>query len=299
MAPVARASGSVSPVHVTTLRLGSRTVDLEHRPLVMGILDVAPPAADGRPALDRLVRRAEALIAQGADLLDVGASGRADGAGPAAGPGTVEDEELESVVRALEALSGRFEVTLSVATSRASVARAAFGAGAVVGNDPSGFADPDYLAVAAECGATVVAGHPGPVAGPLDTGAVGVDDVVGVVRDFLVGCIGRALAAGVTADRIVVDAGLGRGKTPRQALALLRGSDQLADLGHALLLSVEDGTFADGAPGRRDDPCPGATSLGVTSLGGILGCRVVRVRDVAAHRQACAVLAAVDRVARS
>ncbi len=280
-------------MRATTLRLGNRNVDIEHRPVVMGILDLPFRAVAGGPALDDLVRRAEALVGEGADLLDVGTSGCADGAGLPAGTGTdpAEGEELESVVRALEALADRFDVTLSVATSRATVARAAFAAGATVGNDASGFADPEYLAVAAGCGATVVAGHPGQVGGPPGADA---DGAVGAVRDFLVECIGRAGAAGLTPDRIVLDAGLGRGKTPQQAVALLRASDQFADLGHALLLSVSDATFADGAPGLTDGPCAGAVSLGATSLGGVLGCRVVRAHDVAAHRQACAVLAAVN-----
>lgn len=275
-------------MRATTLRLGRRTFDIEHRPLVMGILNRTPDSFYDKGAtyaLDDLVRRAALLVDQGADLLDVG--GVKAGPGPEVG----EAEELERVIPAVEALAGRFDVALSVDTWRASVARAAYRAGAVVGNDISGFADPDYLAAAAEHGATVVATHirlgpripdPDPV----------YDDVVGTVRDFLLDRAERALAAGIAPDRIVIDAGLDLGKTAHQSLTLLRASDQLADLGYPLLLSASNKTFLGvvlglGIGERRE------ASLSATALGAALGCRVMRVHEVGAHRQACDVLAAI------
>ncbi len=277
-------------MRATTLRLGPRTYDIEHRPLVMGILNRTPDSFYDRGAtfaLDDLVRRAGLLVDQGADLLDVG--GVKAGPGPEVG----EAEELERVVPAIEALATRFDVALSVDTWRASVARAAYGAGAVVGNDISGFADPDYLPAAAEHGATVVATHirlgpripdPEPV----------YDDVVDAVRTFLLERAERALAAGLTPDRIVVDAGLDLGKTAAQSLTLLRASDRLADLGYPLLLSASNKTFLGVVLGleigqRRE------ASLAATSLGATLGCRVMRVHEVGAHRRACDVLAAIGR----
>jgi dihydropteroate synthase len=281
-------SGSVTSVRATTLRLGHRTFDIEHRALVMGILNRTPDSFYDKGAtfaLDDLVHRAGILVDQGADLLDVG--GVKAGPGPEVG----EAEELERVVPAIEALAARFDVALSVDTWRASVARASYGAGAVVGNDISGFADPDYLAAAAEHGATVVATHirlgpripdPEPV----------YEDVVDAVRTYLVDRADRAVAAGLTPDRIIVDAGLDLGKTAAQSLALLRASDQLADLGFPLLLSASNKTFLGVILGleigqRRE------ASLAATSLGAALGCRVMRVHEVGSHRQACDVMAAV------
>ena len=226
-------------MRATTLRLGPRTFDIRHRPLVMGILNRTPDSFYDKGAtfaLDDLVRRAGLLVDQGADLLDVG--GVKAGPGPEVG----EAEELDRVIPAIEALADRFDVALSVDTWRASVARAAYRAGAVVGNDISGFADPDYLPAAAEAGATVVATHirlgpripdPDPV----------YDDVVDTVRSFLVERAERARAAGLAPDQIVIDAGLDLGKTARQSLALLRASDRLADLGYPLLLSASNKTF--------------------------------------------------------
>jgi len=286
-------SGSVPCVRATTLRLGRRTFDIEHRPLVMGILNRTPDSFYDRGAtyaLDDLVRRAGLLVDQGADLLDVGGVK----AGP--GPEVDESEELERVIPAVEALAARFDVPLSVDTWRASVARAAYGAGAVMGNDISGFADPDYLPAASEYGATVVATHirlgprvpdPDPV----------YDDVVDAVRVFLLDRAGQALAAGVAPDRIVLDAGLDLGKTAAQSLSLLRASDQLAGLGHPLLLSASNKTFLGVVLGleigeRRE------ASLSATALGAALGCRVMRVHEVGAHRRVCDVLADIGRAGR-
>ena len=122
----------------------------------MGILNRTPDSFYDRGAtwaFDAFLRRAEALVADGADLLDVG--GVKAGPGPEVG----EAEELDRVVPAIEALHARFDVPLSVDTWRASVLDAACAAGAVVGNDISGFGDPDYLTVAAKHDATVVATH--------------------------------------------------------------------------------------------------------------------------------------------
>jgi dihydropteroate synthase len=284
------ASGSVTRVRATTLRLGSRTFDIEHRPVVMGILNRTPDSFYDKGstfALDDLVRRAGILVDQGADVLDVG--GVKAGPGPEVG----EAEELDRVIPAIEALSERFDIPLSVDTWRASVAREAYRAGAVVGNDISGFADPDYLPAAAEYGATVVATHirlgpripdPDPV----------YEDVVETVRTFLLERADRAVAAGLTPDRIVIDAGLDLGKTALQSLTLLRASDQLADLGYPLLLSASNKTFLGVVLGleigdRRE------ASLAATALGAALGCRVMRVHEVGAHRHACDVMAAIDR----
>src|SRR4029079_11732151 len=104
-------------------------------------------------SFDAFLRRAEELVGDGADLLDLGGVK----AGP--GPDVGEAEELERVVPAIAALHARFDVPLSVDTWRASVLAAACDAGAVVGNDISGFADPEFLAVAAARDATVVATH--------------------------------------------------------------------------------------------------------------------------------------------
>jgi dihydropteroate synthase len=278
-------------VHASSLTLGETAFEITDRALVMGILNRTPDSFYDRGAtfaLDDLVRRAEQLVDDGADLLDVG--GVKAGPGPEVG----EAEELDRVIPAIAALRARFDTPLSVDTWRASVAREAYAAGAVVGNDISGFADPDYLPTAAVAGATVVATHIrlGPRIPDPDP-AYG--DVVDTVRTYLLERASWAVDAGLTPDRIVLDAGLDLGKTAEQSLALLRASDQLADLGHPLLLSASNKTFLGVVLGleigeRRE------ASLAAAALGASLGCRIMRVHDVAGHRQVCAVMAAINAV---
>jgi dihydropteroate synthase len=274
-------SGTPVGRSVRHLALGNRRYEVVHRALVMGILNRTPDSFYDRGAtfaLDALLERAGRLVAQGADILDVG--GVKAGPGPEVG----EQEELDRVVPAVEALVARFDVPVSVDTWRASVARASFQAGAVVGNDISGFADPEYLHVAAAAGASVVATHirlaprvPDPQ--PVYT------DVVATVAGFLAERAKRAMAAGVPGERVVLDAGLDLGKTAEHSLALLRASDVLAGLGHALLLSASNKTFLGVQLGlelneRRD------ASLAAVALGIARGCRIVRVHDVAGAARA-------------
>lgn len=258
-----------------SLRLGAPIFDLTSRALVMGIINRTrdsfyEPAATFD--LDALFERAERLITEGADILDVG--------GVKAGPGddVGEGEELERVVPVITELVRRFDVPISVDTWRASVARAAFAEGACIGNDISGFGDDQYLPVAAQAGATVVATHirlRPRVADP----APHYDDVTATVAEFLTDRRTRALDAGVSADRIVLDAGLDLGKTAAQSLQLLRDSERLAGLGAPLLLSASNKTFLgvlfDLPVSDRREPSLAATALGIAS-----GCRIVRVHDV-------------------
>jgi dihydropteroate synthase len=281
-------------VHATSVTLGNQTFDITDRALVMGILNRTPDSfydQGATYALDDLVRRAEQLVDDGADLLDVG--GVKAGPGPAVG----EAEELDRVIPAIAALRARFDLPLSVDTWRASVAEEAFAVGAVVGNDISGFADPEYLGVAAAAGASVVATHIrlGPRIPDPDPH---YDDVVASVSGFLIERADRALRAGLEPDRIIIDAGLDLGKTAEQSLTLLRASDQLAGLGYPLLLSASNKTFLgkilDLEIDRRRE-----ASLAATALGAALGCRIMRVHAVAAHRQVCTVMASINAARRA
>jgi dihydropteroate synthase len=276
----------------TALDLGDRRYDLTHRALVMGILNRTPDSFYDKGAtfaLDDLYARAEQLVGDGADILDVGGVK----AGP--GPEVTEAEELDRVVPVVAGLVARFDTPVSVDTWRASVARASYAEGAVMGNDISGLADPDYAAAAAEHGAAVVVTHirlaprvadPDPHYG----------DVVGDVAAFLTERASRARDAGVPATRIVLDAGLDLGKTAEQSLTLLRASPALAALGHPLLLSASNKTFLGQVLGlelteRRE------ASIGAAALGIAWGCRIVRVHDVKGTRRARDVLAAISEAA--
>ncbi len=270
------------------LALGARSYDLDQRALVMGILNRTTDSFYDRGRffdLDACCRQAEQLVSDGADLLDVG--GVKAGPGPEVGEG----EELDRVVPAVEALHARFDVPLSCDTWRASVARAAFAAGALVGNDISGFADPDYLPVVAEAGASVVATHIR--LGPrIPDPEPHYDDVVADVARFLATRAARAEAAGVAPDRIIVDAGLDLGKSPAQSLRLLRESAALAALGYPLLLSASHKPFLGALLGLEVGERHQAT-IAAHALGIIGGCRVLRTHDARAARRVADVLAAI------
>jgi dihydropteroate synthase len=271
------------------LALGERTYDVTTRALVMGILNRTTDSFYDKGAffeMDRFLTRAQQLVDEGADILDVGGVK----AGP--GPDVGEAEELERVVPAVEALHARFDVPISADTWRAAVARESYKAGAVVGNDISGFADPDYLAAAAEAGATVVATHIRLQPRVRDPEPVYPGGVVEDIRAFLVDRARRAEAAGIPAARIVLDAGLDLGKTTAQSVLLLRSSQRFAELGYPLLLSASNKTFLGQLLGLEIDQRRDA-SLAAAALGVAGGCRILRVHDVAGTRRVRDVLDAV------
>jgi dihydropteroate synthase len=269
-------------------RLGDRVHDLTHRALVMGILNRTPDSFYDRGAtfdLDDLMRRAEQLIVDGADILDVG--------GVKAGPGADVDtaEELDRVVPTIEALHDRVAVPISVDTWRASVLDAACQAGAVIGNDISGFADPHYLSVAARHQASVVATHIR-LAPRVPDPEPRYADLLPDVAEFLTERAEQARAAGLSADQIALDAGLDLGKTAAMSAQLLRETDRFADLGYTLLLSASNKRFLGDLldldlHDRRD------ASLVAAAYGVARGARIVRVHDVAGTVRVCRTVEAI------
>ncbi len=263
-------------------RLGDDVLDLTSRTLVMGILNRTPDSFYDKGLtfeLDSLLQRAEVLVDQGADLLDVG--GVKAGPGPEVG----EAEELDRVVAPIAALHERFDVAISCDTWRASVLDEACKAGAVVGNDISGFGDPDYLGVAARHDASVVATHirlKPRVADPEPH----YDDLLGDVTAFLLDRAARAEAAGLAPEQIALDAGLDLGKSPAQSAVLLRESDALASHGYTLLLSSSNKRFL-GDLLELDIDARRAASLASVAYGVAHGCRIVRVHDVAGSVAVC------------
>ena len=286
--PATAAPATVAPA----LILGGRRHDLTHRALVMGILNRTPDSFYDKGAtfeLDKLWARAEQLVADGADILDVGGVK----AGP--GPEVSEAEELERVVPVVAGLVARFDAPVSVDTWRAAVASAGYAEGAVMGNDISGLADPDYVTAAAAHGAAVVATHIRLAPRVADPDPH-YDDVVGEVEAFLLERAGRARATGLPPERIVLDAGLDLGKTAAQSLTLLRASARLAGLGYPLLLSASNKTFL-GKVLDLELAERGVASIGTAALGIAWGCRIVRVHDVRGTCRARDALAAVSEAA--
>ncbi|HIL45614.1 MAG TPA: dihydropteroate synthase [Acidimicrobiia bacterium] len=254
----------------------------------MGILNRTPDSFydQGRYwSFDDFLALAEKHVDDGADFLDVGGVK----AGP--GPEVTEAEELDRVIPAIEALAARFDLPLSIDTWRGAVADAAFTAGACIGNDISGFADPTFLPACVEHQASVVATQVrlGPrIPDPQPR----YQNVRTEVTDFLATRAQWALAAGIPTERIMIDAGLDLGKIPAMSAELLRHSDDLTGLGYAVFLSASNKGFIGELVGTEVDQRKEA-SWAAHALGISLGCRVLRAHDVQGARRVSDMMAAV------
>jgi len=260
--------------------LSHRTLCLD-RPLVMGILNVTPDSfSDGNRffSLEAAVERALEMEREGADIIDIGGESTRPGA-PAVGLA----EELDRVVPVISALAGRISLPISVDTYKAGVARAACAAGAEIVNDVSGlFFDPAMAAAVAEADAGLVVMHTRgrPDRMQADTG---YHDLVAEVRSYLADSLELAKAAGIRAGRIVVDPGIGFGKSPEGNLELIRRLSELRLLGRPILVGPSRKSFVGTALGRSGgDRLFGTAAAVAVSI--LNGASIVRVHDVAAMR---------------
>jgi dihydropteroate synthase len=263
---------------MSILRLRGRTVAIEPwRPLVMGIVNANPDSfsdAQRLSTLDEQVDHALALVAQGADLIDVGGE-----SGVTYTDATDAAVEAGRVVPLVERLVAE-GVTVSVDTWKPAVARAAAGAGAAIVNDVSGLRDPALADVAAETGAGLVVMHtraaPKEVRFP-DYGG----DVVGDVVAFLGERIALARARGVAVEQLIVDPGPDFAKSPAQSVEVLRALERLHELGRPILLAPSRKYFVGAITGREPADRLAGT-LAALGDGVARGAAIVRVHDVAA-----------------
>lgn len=233
------------------------------------------------------LRKAEELASEGADILDVG------GVRAAPGDEISADEEASRVLPAIEALVERFDIPLSVDTWRASVAEAAYAAGAVLGNDISGFADPDYLEAAAAAGASVVACHVR-LAPRLADPNPSYRDLFSEVRSYLLERAGWAETAGLESSQILLDVGLDLGKTPEMSAELLRKGKWPADTAYPVLMSASNKGFLGRLCGRKVGDLSDATAA-AHFLGALGGCTVIRAHDVCRTRRMVEIACALKR----
>jgi dihydropteroate synthase len=263
------------------------------QPRLMGVLNVTPDSfSDGglhlRP--EDAVARAEAMLQAGADILDIGGESTRPGAEPV--PEAVERDRVLPVIAALRARG--IAAPISIDTRNAAVARAAFAAGADLFNDVSALAhDPASLAAAAKRGWPVCIMH---AQGDPRTmqDAPAYDNVVLDVADYLEARVAAAEAAGIPRARILVDPGIGFGKTVAHNLALIRGLAVLHGLGCGILFGASRKRFI-GAVGGEQDPArrlPGSIAVALEALR--QGAQVIRVHDVGETRQAMAVWRALN-----
>ena len=259
------------------LRARDRELRLGARPLLMGILNATPDSfSDGGAyaTLDARVARAEQLIADGADILDIGGESNVTNR-----PAVAAAEEAERVVPLVERVAALGGALVSVDTYKPEVAEAAIAAGAHIVNDISGLADPRLADVCAAGGAGLVVMHTPvkPKTQSFDEERYG--DVAAEVAAGLADLIARAGERGVAAEQILVDPGPDFGKTPAQTVAALRGLPVLQALGRPVLLALSRkdfiGAITERRPRERD-----AGTLAAVGFAADLGGHVFRVHDV-------------------
>lgn len=259
------------------------------RPYLMGIVNATPDSfsdAPGEKTLQDRVELAQSLIADGADIIDIGGE-----SGVTNKPAVAAAEEIARVVPVIEAVAKLPGAVVSVDTYKPDVARAAIAAGARIVNDVSGLADDRLAAVAAEGDAALVLMHTR--ARPKQKLFPHYDDVVADVKTFLSDAIARAGAQGMPLDRVIVDPGPDFAKTPAQTVEVLRQLDQLAELGRPMLLAISRKDFI-GALTERGPREREAGTLAALSVGVDRGVSIVRVHDVAAADDFLRVRAALN-----
>ncbi|KGK41379.1 dihydropteroate synthase [Nitrincola sp. A-D6] len=277
-----------------TLRCGRRELDIS-RPVVMGVVNVTPDSfSDGgryfrqsRLCIDVVLRQAEAMVASGAKILDVGGESTRPGATPVS-----VSEEMDRVLPVIEQLAQLFDVVISLDSSQAEVIDAAAKLGMGLINDVRSLSLPGALDVAAKTGLPVCLMHMqggGPATMQLNPDYA---DVVEDVQDFLQQQVVRCGVAGIAADQILLDPGFGFGKSLRHNLTLLNRLDQLVALGYPVLSGTSRKSMVGQVTGKPVDQRL-AGSLATALLAAQKGAAILRVHDVAETVDALNVLEAV------
>ena len=284
----------ISP-SITSLCCGKHLLDLT-RPVVMGILNTTPDSfSDGgsyyknhRLSLDLALRRAEQMLLDGAQIIDVGGESTRPGA-----PIVSVQEELDRVIPVVEAVVGQLDALVSVDTSSASVIRESASRGASLINDVRALQREGAVAAAAETGLPVCLMH---MQGEPDTMQQNPNysDVVEQVFGFLEARLAVCQAAGIAREQILLDPGFGFGKTLAHNLALLKHLPEFARFGLPLLVGMSRKSMVAQLLGRPVEQRL-AGSLALAMLAAERGAAIIRVHDVAETVDVLKVLAAVNQ----
>ena len=266
--------------------LPRRPLVLGVRPLVMGIVNVTPDSfSDGGQFLDpaAAIAHGRELVAQGADILDVGGESTRPGHAPVSA-----QDEAARVVPVVAGLAALTDLPISIDTMKAKVAEAALDAGASIVNDVWGFQhDPDRARLVAERGVPAIIMHNR----LTDDPAI---DIMEEVLAFLSRSIDLALAAGVRKEQIIVDPGFGFGKTHEQSLSLVHDLGRLGSLGFPILLGVSRKRAIGHVTDRAEPRARISGSIAAAVIGAMHGGQIIRVHDVAPHVDAMKIFAAIE-----
>ncbi|PTX55263.1 dihydropteroate synthase [Melghirimyces profundicolus] len=262
---------------IPPIQAGPHTLPTDQRTVVMGILNVTPDSfSDGGKynRLERAIRHARQMVADGADIIDVGGESTRPGHTPVS-----QEEELERVIPVIRKLSDAVNVPISIDTCKAEVARRAVEAGAHIINDVWGFKkDPDMARTAAELDVPVVLMH--------NREEARYESLMEDLRRDLMESVTLALEAGVKEERIILDPGIGFAKSYEENLIVMRNLEQIVDLGYPVLLGTSRKSIVGltlNLPVEERVEGTGATvTLGISK-----GCRIVRVHDVKEMVRVC------------
>ena len=285
-----------------TLEWNGYRLELGVKTCVMGILNTTPDSfSDGGRFfdLDSALSQGEKLVAEGADILDIG--------GESTRPfseGVSEEEELRRVIPVIEKLAPRISIPISIDTTKASVAKKAVAAGAAIINDVSALRlDPEMAVVAAAAGVPVILMH---MLGSPQTMQVSpvYDDLLGEIHSFLESAINTAVKNGIKKSRLIADPGIGFGKTVDHNLFLLKHLNDLESLGVPLLIGPSRKAFIrtvlKGNSDREVTPDMPIVEIGTqaaVAAAVLSGAHIVRVHDVAHTRATVKIIDAVRQAA--
>jgi dihydropteroate synthase len=286
----------VSPKNTgtTSVRIGTCLLKLDAA-RIMGIVNNTPDSFSGDGTggdVERAIARGKTMFTEGADIVDVGGESTRPGAPP-----VPAREELRRTIPVVEALNGFRQGRVSIDTMKPEVAEAALYAGATIVNDVSGLRDRRMMEVVAEHDASVIIMH---MLGEPRTMQIRprYAEVVREVKGYLEGRVADAEKAGISPRKIMVDPGIGFGKTVEHNLQILARLDEFTSLGKPIVIGVSRKSFIGKVAGdEAADRVAGSVAAAVLAVG--KGAHIVRVHDVADTRQALAVAAAISLAART
>ena len=275
------------------LKTCRREMVLGDRTYIMAILNVTPDSfSDGGMfhVPEDAVQYGMKMVETGADIIDIGG----ESSRPGADPVNVE-EEMARVIPVITSLAGRVNVPISIDTTKAEVARRALECGAEIVNDIGAMRlDADMAHVIAESGAAVVLMHMRGTPRDMQSGDLSYPSLMGDIIEFLGNSIDNAVTAGISHESILIDPGIGFGKTGEDNLRLLRNLRELKVLGRPILTGVSRkaflGKITGGAPSERTEGTAAAVTASIMN-----GANIVRVHDVHAMKKVVAVADAIIR----
>ena len=264
------------------LKTSQRRIPLGQKTRVMGILNVTPDSfSDGNVHFDtkKAIDHGLKMVDEGADIIDVGGESTRPGSKP-----VTLQQETARILPVIEGLAGRIKVPISVDTTKASVANAALNAGAEIVNDVSALGDKKMASVVKKYHAALILMHMRGKPESMQTRDLRYDDIILEISDYLCGKCDKAFAAGIAKENVVLDPGIGFGKTYEDNCKIIKRISEFKGLGMPILIGTSRkafiGNITGGAPQERLEGTAATVAAAI-----INGCHIIRVHDVAYMRK--------------